>query len=101
MEEIKKSGLTLQEAQDLVDLSIQDVKNGFVATGYYLWMIREERLREEDGYNSFPEFLHCQYRRISPGLPGASACMKNLGSRLNSGSCRYWQPLTGITPSAS
>ncbi len=63
VEEIKKSGLTLQEAQDLVDMSIQDVKNGFVATGYYLWMIREERLWEEDGYNSFPEFLHCQYQK--------------------------------------
>lgn len=33
---IKKSGLTLQEAQGLVDASIREVKDGFVATGYYL-----------------------------------------------------------------
>lgn len=63
MEEIRKSGLTFQEAKNLVDVSIRDVKDGFVATGYYLWIIREERLWEEEGYNSFQEFLHCQYRK--------------------------------------
>ena len=50
-EEIKKSGLTFKEAKNLVDVSIRDVKDGFVATGYYLWIIREERLWEDDGYN--------------------------------------------------
>ena len=63
MEEIRKSGLTFQEAKNLVDISIRDVKDGFVATGYYLWIIREERLWEDDGYNSFHEFLHCQYQK--------------------------------------
>lgn len=62
-EEIKISGLTFQEAKNLVDISIRDVKDGFVATGYYLWIIREERLWEDDGYNSFQEFLHCQYQK--------------------------------------
>ncbi len=62
-EEIRKSGLTFQEAKNLVDISIRDVKDGFVATGYYLWIIREERLWEDDGYNSFREFLHCQYQK--------------------------------------
>ena len=62
-EEIKKSGLTFKEAKNLVDVSIRDVKDGFVATGYYLWIIREERLWEDDGYNSFQEFLHCQYKK--------------------------------------
>ncbi len=63
VEEIRKSGLTFQEARILVDKSIRDVKDGFVATGYYLWIIREERLWEEDGYNSFQKFLHCQYQK--------------------------------------
>lgn len=63
MEEIKKSGLTFRQAKKLVDACIRDVKDGFVATGYYLWVIREERLWKEDGYNSFPEFLHCQYQK--------------------------------------
>ncbi len=63
VEEIKKSGLTFKEAKNLVDVSIRDVKDGFVATGYYLWIIREERLWEDDGYNSFQEFLHCQYKK--------------------------------------
>ncbi len=63
VEEIKKSGLTFRQAKKLVDACIRDVKDGFVATGYYLWVIREERLWEEDGYNSFPEFLHCQYQK--------------------------------------
>lgn len=62
-EEIRKSGLTFQEAKNLVDVSIRDVKDGFVATGYYLWIIREERLWEEDGYSSFQEFLYCQYQK--------------------------------------
>lgn len=63
MGEIKKSGLTFRQAKKLVDACIRDVKDGFVATGYYLWVIREERLWKEDGYNSFPEFLHCQYQK--------------------------------------
>ena len=62
MGEIKKSGLTLAQAKDWVDASIRDVKDGFVATGYYLRMIREERLWEKY-YSSFQEFLDANYQK--------------------------------------
>lgn len=85
MEEINKSGLTLGEAQGLVDASIQDVKDGFVATGYYLWLIREERLWEEAGYNSFQEFLYCQYQKDKSWASRCIGLFEQFGKRVSFG----------------
>lgn len=85
MNEIKKSGLTLQEAQGLVDASIREVKDGFVATGYYLWRIREERLWEEGGYRSFREFLQCQYQKDKSWASRCIGLYEQFGKTVASG----------------
>ena len=82
---IKKSGLTLQEAQGLVDASIREVKDGFVATGYYLWRIREERLWEEGGYRSFREFLQCQYQKDKSWASRCIGLYEQFGKTVESG----------------
>ncbi len=63
MEEIKRSGLTLDQAKMLADMAIADVKNGFVSTGYYLKAIRDEKLWREQGYTSFDAFLNVNYEK--------------------------------------
>ncbi len=63
MEEVRKSGLTLQQAKMLADGSISDVKNGFVSTGYYLKAIRDEKLWKEQKYTSFDAFLNANYEK--------------------------------------
>ena len=63
MEEIKRSGLTLQQAKIFADAAMADVKNGFVSTGYYLKAIRDEKLWKEQGYNSFDAFLNVNYEK--------------------------------------
>lgn len=63
MEEIKRSGLTLQQAKMFADAAIADVKNGFVSTGYYLKTIRDEKLWKEQGYTSFEAFLNENYEK--------------------------------------
>ncbi len=63
MEEIKRSGLTLQQAKLFADAAMADVKNGFVSTGYYLKAIRDERLWKEQGYTSFDAFLNVNYEK--------------------------------------
>lgn len=85
MEGIKKSGLTFEEAQHLVNISIQDVKNGFIATGYWLWIIREERLWESNGYNSFQEFLHCQYRKDKSWASRCIGLYEQFGKQISFG----------------
>jgi hypothetical protein len=85
VEEIRKSGLTFKEAKNLVNISIRDVKDGFVATGYYLWIIREERLWEDDGYNSFQEFLHCQYQKDKSWASRCISLYEQFGKVINFG----------------
>lgn len=85
VEEIRKSGLTFKEAKNLVDISIRDVKDGFVATGYYLWIIREERLWEDDGYNSFQEFLHCQYQKDKSWASRCIGLYEKFGKQISFG----------------
>lgn len=60
MDQIEKSGLTLFQAKKMADAGIREVKNGFIETGYYLGLIRNERLWEVY-YNSFQEFLEANY----------------------------------------
>lgn len=63
MEEIKRSGLTLDQAKTLADMAMADVKNGFVSTGYYLKAIRDEKLWKDQGYISFDAFLNVNYEK--------------------------------------
>ena len=46
----------------MADAAICEVKNGFVETGYYLGLIRNERLWEKY-YSSFQEFLEANYKK--------------------------------------
>ena len=62
MDQIEKSGLTLFQAKKMADAAICEVKNGFVETGYYLGLIRNERLWEKY-YSSFREFLDKNYQK--------------------------------------
>lgn len=63
MEEVKKTGLTLQQAKVFADAAIADVKNGFISTGYYLKVIRDEKLWKEYAYASFDAFLNVNYEK--------------------------------------
>ena len=62
MDEIQ-SGLTFKQAKELTDRAIQDVKNGIVAAGYALQVIRRDRLWETEGYESFDDFMERCYQK--------------------------------------
>ena len=62
MNEIQ-SGLTFKQAKELTDRAIQDVKNGIVAAGYALQVIRRDRLWEPEGYESFDDFMELCYHK--------------------------------------
>lgn len=63
MREVKKTGWDLKEVQMAANASISSVKNGFVGTGYYLGIIRSEKLWKEDGSESFDEYMNKNYQR--------------------------------------
>lgn len=62
MDEIQ-SGLTFNQAKELADRAIQDVKNGIVVAGYALRTIRNEKLWKEHGYASFDTFMEICYQK--------------------------------------
>ena len=53
MEEVKKTGLTFIDTRRLANIAYKDIKNGFVGFGYYLKIIRDEKLWQGQGYDSF------------------------------------------------
>lgn len=61
MEEVKKTGLTFIDTRRLANISYKDIKNGFIGFGYYLKIIRDEKLWQGQGYDSFNEFLGDEY----------------------------------------
>ena len=61
MEEVKKTGLTFIDTRRLANISYKDIKNGFVGFGYYLKIIRDEKLWQGQGYDNFNEFLGDEY----------------------------------------
>ena len=61
MEEVKKTGLTFIDTRRLANIAYKDIKNGFVGFGYYLKIIRDEKLWQGQGYDSFNEFLGDEY----------------------------------------
>ena len=61
MEEVKKTGLIFIDARPLANIVYKDIKNGFVGFGYYLKIIRDEKLWQGQGYDSFNEFLGDEY----------------------------------------
>lgn len=62
MDEIQSS-LTFNQAKELADRAIQDVKNGIVSAGYALQAIRRDRLWEPEGYESFDDFMERCYHK--------------------------------------
>lgn len=81
MEEVKKTGLTFIDTRRLANISYKDIKNGFVGFGYYLKIIRDEKLWQGQGYDNFNEFWVMNTGRTSLGRPGVSICMTNSASR--------------------
>ena len=63
MEEVKKTGLTFIDTRRLANIAYKDIKNGFVGFGYYLKIIRDEKLWQGQGYDSFNEFLGGKWNR--------------------------------------
>lgn len=47
--------LTLSEAESYIEGNLITTARAYVATGYFLKQIRNDRLYEEDGYRNFEE----------------------------------------------
>lgn len=72
MEEVKKTGLTFIDTRRLANIAYKDIKNGFIGFGYYLKIIRDEKLWQGNGYNSFSQLLDAEYGKDKSG---ASRCI--------------------------
>lgn len=73
MEEIKKSNLTFEQANTMLDGYMLGIKNNFIGTGYVLKRVRDEKLFLEAGYRSFDEFVDAKYGKDKTW---ASKCIK-------------------------
>lgn len=76
MEEIKQwyeRDFTLEQAMDNIDANLRASVRNFVAIGFYLKMIRDRKLYEEEGYKNFEEFVRKHYDRDKGW---ASRCIK-------------------------
>jgi len=85
MREVKKSGCKLKEVQMGVNASINNVKNGFVGTGYYLGIIRSEKLWKEDGSASFDEYMSKNYQKDKSWASKCISVYDQFGERIEPG----------------
>lgn len=53
--------LTYEEAKDCLNDEMRNIKNGFVAAGFYMKYIRDNELYKEAGYSSIWEFAESNY----------------------------------------
>ena len=53
--------MTFIDTRRLANISYKDIKNGFVGFGYYLKIIRDEKLWQGQGYDSFNRVLGDEY----------------------------------------
>ena len=65
--------LTLPEAESYIEGNLITTARAYVATGYFLKRIRNDRLYEEDGYKNFDEYVRAKYGK---GKDWASRCIK-------------------------
>lgn len=55
------ANLTYEEAKDCLNDEMRNIKNGFVAAGFYMKYIRDNELYKEAGYSSIWEFAELNY----------------------------------------
>lgn len=65
--------LTLAEAESYIEGNLITTARAYVATGYFLKRIRNDRLYEEGGYKNFDEYVRAKYGK---GKDWASRCIK-------------------------
>ena len=85
MREVKTSAWDLKEVQMAANASINNVKNGFVGTGYYLGIIRSEKLWREDGSASFDEYMSRNYQKDKSWASKCISVYDQFGEQINPG----------------
>ena len=65
--------ITLEEAEGCIEANLVTTARMYVATGYYLKRIRDDRLYEEGGYKNFEEYVRGKYGKDKGW---ASKCIK-------------------------
>lgn len=76
MEEVNRyyqGNITLEEAESYIAAGMMTAVRAFVANGYYLRRIRDEKLYKESGYKNFKEYLEDRYKKDEGW---ASKCIK-------------------------
>lgn len=76
MEEVDRyyqGNITLEEAESYIAAGMMTAVRAFVANGYYLRRIRDEKLYKESGYKNFKEYLEDRYKKDEGW---ASKCIK-------------------------
>lgn len=76
MEEVDRyyqGNITLEEAENYIASGMMTAVRAFVANGYYLRRIRDEKLYKESGYKNFKEYLEDRYKKDEGW---ASKCIK-------------------------
>ena len=76
MEEVDRyyqGNITMEEAENYIASGMMTAVRAFVANGYYLRRIRDEKLYKESGYKNFKEYLEDRYKKDEGW---ASKCIK-------------------------
>ncbi len=75
MEEVRyyNSPITLEEAEQYIQSGLITAARAYVANGYYLHRIREDKLFEEAGYQNFEDYVRGKYYKDKGW---ASKCIK-------------------------
>ncbi len=75
MDEVKyyNSSITLEEAEQYIQSGLITAARAYVANGYYLHRIREDKLFEEAGYQNFEDYVRGKYNKDKGW---ASKCIK-------------------------
>ena len=73
--------MNLKEAESYINANLVSAVRAYVANGFYLKRIREDRLFEEDGYQNFDEYVRDRYGKEKGW---ASKCIK-VNSQLSVG----------------
>lgn len=76
MEEVERyyqGNITLEEAENYIASGLVTAARAYVANGYYLRRIRDDRLYEEAGYKNFEEYVRAKYNKDKGW---ASKCIK-------------------------
>lgn len=76
MEEVERyyqGNITLEEAESYIASGLVTTSRAYVAIGYYLRRIRDDKLYEEAGYKNFEEYVRAKYNKDKGW---ASKCIK-------------------------